>query len=280
VASPIGLVAGAGRFPVELARAARRRGRAVSVIAIDGLSAPELEAEADSVTRLRLGELEPLLASFRETGVQEVVLAGKVPKTLLARPGELRLDARAQALLKGLADRSDDSILGALAAVLESEGFRLLAQLEVAPELAAPEGTLGRLAASAAQLRDVAFGWPVAKALGALDVGQTVVVQHRAVLALEAIEGTDAAIRRGCALGRPGACVVKVAKPRQDPRFDVPAVGPATLRVMAGAGAGLLAVEAGATLVLERGRLVAEADAHGIAVIGVPGDGPAQREER
>jgi DUF1009 family protein len=265
---------------VELARAARRRGRAVSAIAIEGLSDPALDGEADSLAWLRLGELEPLLASFRETGVQEVVLAGKVPKTLLAQAGELRLDARAQALLRGLADRSDDSILGALAALLEGEGFRLLEQLALAPELAAPEGTLGRLPASEAQLRDVAFGWPVAKALGALDVGQTVVVQDRAVLALEAIEGTDAAIRRGCSLGRPGACVVKVAKPRQDPRFDVPAVGPETLHAMAEGGAGLLAVEARATLVLERERLVAEADARGIAVIGVSREGPAEEEER
>ncbi len=269
MASPIGLVAGAGRFPVELARAARRRGRAVAAVGIHGLSDPALAGEVAAFTALRLGQLDDLLASFRESGVEEVVLAGKVPKTLMARPEELGLDARALDLVRGLADRRDDSILGALADALEGEGFRLLPQLGLAPELAAPEGPVGRRHASQEQLAEVAFAWPIAKTLGGLDLGQTVVVQDRAVLAVEAIEGTDAAIRRGCALGRPGACVVKVAKPRQDPRFDVPAVGPATLGAMAEGGAALLAVEAGATLLVERERLVAEADARGIAVIGV-----------
>ncbi len=279
MASPVGLVAGAGSFPVELARAARRRGRAVAAVGLRDLCDPALAGEADAFTALRPGQLEQLLASFRESGVEEVVLAGKVPKTLLADPDALRLDARALELLRGLADRRDDTILAALAAALESEGFRLLPQLALAPELAAPEGPLGRCRASRAQLAEVAFAWPIAKALGGLDVGQTLVVQDRAVLAVEAIEGTDAAIRRGCALGRPGACVVKVAKPRQDPRFDVPAVGPATLRVMAEGRAALLAVEAGATLLVERERLVAEADARGIAVVGVRDEGSRQGED-
>ncbi len=279
MASPIGLVAGAGGFPLALARAARRQGRGIAVVGIQGLAHPGLESEADAYTGLRLGELGGLLASLRASGVSEVVLAGKVPKTLLARPGELRLDARARELVKGLADLRDDSILGALATALEQEGFRLLPQLALVPELAAPEGPIAGPPAGEAQRADVAFAWPVAKALGDVDLGQTVVVQDRTVLAVEAIEGTDAAIRRGCALGRPGACVVKVAKPRQDPRFDVPAVGAGTLRCMAEAGAGLLAVEAGASLVLEREALAAEAERHGIGVIGVrdgagaPGEG-------
>jgi hypothetical protein len=128
---------------------------------------------------------------------------------------------------------------------------------------------LGRVQPTTAQRADVAFAWPIAKALGALDVGQTVVVEGGAVLALEAIEGTDEAVRRGCALGRGGACVVKVAKPSQDPRFDVPAVGLETLRVLREGGGAILAFEAGATLVLEREALVAEADAAGIALLGV-----------
>lgn len=269
MAAPVGLIAGFGRFPVELARAARHSGRAIAAVGIRDLAPPELEAEVDHFTPLHLGELGRLFASFRESGVAEVVFAGKVPKTLLARPQDLHLDERALALLRGLADRKDDSILGALADAIEAEGFRLLPQLALAPELTAPEGALGSVAASDDQRRDVAFAWPVAKALGGLDVGQTVVVQDRAVLALEAIEGTDEAIRRGCALGRPGACVVKVAKPRQDPRFDVPAVGPSTLRAMTEGGAALLAVEAGATLLLERQTLVAEADAAGVALLGI-----------
>jgi hypothetical protein len=217
-----------------------------------------------------VGEIGRLFDTLQAEGVEAVVLAGKVPKSvLLADPSRLRLDAQALALLRRLADRKDDSILGVVASAIEEAGFRVLTQAELAPELCAPEGPLGRLGPSAEQWRDVAFGFPVARVLGGLDVGQTVVVLDRAVLALEAIEGTDEAIRRGCALGGPGASVVKVAKPRQDPRFDVPTVGPDTLRACVEGRAAVLAVEAGATFVLERERLVEEADRHGVAVVGV-----------
>jgi DUF1009 family protein len=183
----------------------------------------------------------------------------------------VRPDARALALLQGLADRTDDSMLGTLADAILQEGFRLRGQAELAPHLLAERGQLGAVSPTAEQRRDVAFGWPIAKALGALDVGQSVIVQDRAVLALEAVEGTDAAITRGCSLGEKGrgSCVVKVAKPSQDPRFDVPTVGPNTLRSMLAAGADVLAVEAGRTIVLEREQLVREADSHGVAVLGL-----------
>jgi DUF1009 family protein len=139
----------------------------------------------------------------------------------------------------------------------------------------APVGPLGALAPSAAQCDDVAFAWPIAKAIGALDVGQTLVVRARAVLAVEAIEGTDAAIRRGGALGGGEASALKVWKPTQDVRLDFPAIGPDTVSTCAGAGVRLLAVEAGRTLVLERAELVARADAAGICVLGVAGPAPA-----
>jgi DUF1009 family protein len=157
--------------------------------------------------------------------------------------------------------------------VIEADGLRVRSQLELAADLCAPLGPIGSQRPSPEQQRDIAFGWPVAKALGALDVGQSVVVQDAAVLALEAVEGTDAAIERGCALrdARSGVVVVKVAKPKQDPRFDVPTIGLATLRTLAKGGGGALAVEAGQTLVLEREALIAEADARGIALLGVDG---------
>lgn len=266
----VGLIAGRGRFPLELARGARARGRRVVAVAIEGLADVALEGEVDALHRLPLGQLERLAETFRSEDVAELVLAGKVPKARLWDGRvPLRPDASARALLEELRDRKDDSILAALAEWIEGRGFRLLEQLALVPELRAPEGPLGRVPPSEAQERDVAFGWPVAKALGELDVGQTVVVQERAVLALEAVEGTDAAIRRGCGLGRPGACAVKVAKPRQDPRFDVPAVGPDTVRALAEGGGACLAFEAGATLLLDREALRAEADARGIALLGV-----------
>jgi DUF1009 family protein len=271
--APVGLIAGLGRFPLELASAARRRGHRIAAVGFAGLADPGLGARVDVWETLPLGQIARLLEVLRREGVRQVVLAGKVPKRVLFEAGgRLEPDARAVALLRELRDRKDDSILLAVAELLEAEGFELLAQAELAPELLAPEGVLGAVAPTAAQRADVVFAWPIAKALGALDVGQTVVVEGRAVLALEAIEGTDEAIRRGCALGRGGACVVKVAKPGQDPRFDVPAVGLDTLRALRQGGAGLLAVEAGATLLLERAALVAEADGAGIALLGVAGD--------
>lgn len=272
MAAPLGLIAGCGRLPIELARSARRRGQPVVAVALEGFAEAELGESVDELAWLPLGQLARHFAFLRERGVKQVVLAGKVPKRVLyAEPGRVRPDARATALLASLADRKDDSILLAFAGALEAEGFELLAQSELAPELLAAEGPLGARRATPEQLADLAFGWPIAKTLGALDVGQTVVVEARAVMALEAIEGTDEAIRRGTSLGRGGACVVKVAKPQQDARFDVPAVGLDTVRALAAGRGALLAVEAGRTLLLQREEMLREADAAGIAVLGVDG---------
>jgi DUF1009 family protein len=266
----VGLIAGQGHFPLEVARSIHGHGKRVVAAGLRELASPSLEAEVDSLEWLFLGEMNRLFEIFRAAGVKDVVMAGKVPKTFLwERPDAMRPDAVALRLLATMADRRDDSMLGAVAAAIEQEGFQLLGQAEMAPELLAQEGTLGQVHATDAQLRDVAFGWPVAKTLGDLDVGQTVVVNKGAVLALEAIEGTDAAIRRGCELGEEGACVIKVAKPAQDLRFDMPAIGPATVRTLAEGRGSVLAVEAGRTVVLERDALLREADACGIAVLGV-----------
>lgn len=268
--APLGLIAGCGRLPFELARGARQRGRRVAAVALEGFAEPGLDELVDAFAALPLGQLRRLFAFLRERGVKQVVLAGKVPKEVLyTAPERARPDERAAELLGALRDRKDDSILLAFAGALEAEGFELLRQSELAPQLLAEEGVLGAHRPTPAQLAEVAFGWPIAKALGALDVGQTVVVEGRAVLALEAIEGTDEAIRRGTALGRGGACVVKVAKPQQDPRFDVPVAGLETVRVLAAGRGALLAVEAGRTLLLEREEMLREADAAGIAVLGV-----------
>jgi UDP-2,3-diacylglucosamine hydrolase len=279
LATAVGLIAGNGQLPFELARGARARGHRIAAVAFEGLAEPGLEAVADAFVAQPIGQLERLFAFLRGAGVKQVVFAGKVPKRILYDGTNLSPDARAIALLGNLRDRSDDSILHACAAALESEGFELLSQAELAPELLAAEGQIGARAPTAEELAELAFAWPIAKALGGLDVGQTVVVEGRAVLALEAIEGTDLAIRRGVALGRGGACVVKVAKPQQDPRFDVPAIGVETVRALATGRGGLLAVEAGCTLLLQREALVREADAAGIALLGVdgrrvPGDRP------
>lgn len=245
-------------------------------IALHGLADSQLEKEVEAFAWLHLGQVEVLLRTLHERGVREVVLAGKVPKArLLADPQALRLDARALAFLSGLEDRRDDAILGAVADLLEAEGVRVRSQAELVPELVAPEGALGARAPTPEELADVAFGWPLAKQVGALDIGQTIVVRDRAVLAVEAIEGTDEAILRGGRLGGPGACVVKVMRPDQDPRFDLPSVGPGTIGTLVEARARMLAVEAGCTLLIEREELLRQADAHGICLLGVSGAGLA-----
>lgn len=270
----LGLIAGRGRLPLDIARAARGRGLPVAAVAFHGETDPALAGECDRIVWLHLGEIGALLAWLHEAGVEEAILAGKILKTGLFRDlSLLRPDARALSLLSGLQDRSDDGILGAVADALAEEGIVLKPQAELVPELLAGRGQLGHVAATEGRVRDAAFGWRVAKALGAVDVGQTVVVRERAVMSLEAIEGTDAAIRRGAALGGPGVTVVKVAKPRQDPRFDMPAVGPDTIAVLAEGKAAALAVEAGRTLVVDRARFLRLADEAGIAILGLGPDG-------
>ena len=271
----MGLVAGAGRLPFALARGARRAGHRVAIVAFEGFADAALAAEADTLSWVRIGELGALLDRLREAGACEVVVAGTVPKEqLFARSGAIRLDARGAAFLAQLRDRSDDAILRGLGAALEAEGIPVAAQTAYAEDLLAPAGVLGAVVPTRDQMADVAFGWPLAKAVGRLDIGQTVVVKGRSVLAVEAIEGTDAAVRRGGALGRGGVTVLKVFKPGQDPRFDAPTVGPETVATLAEAGAVLLAVEAGRTLLVDREAMVARADAAGIALVGVPTEGP------
>ena len=265
----LGLIAGQGVFPLEVARTARERGVRVACVALRDQTRPEIEGAVESITWIYPGEVAAGLAAFRAAGVRDVVMAGKVTKSdLFQNPDALRLDAKAEGLMSEIADRKDDTILGKLADFLETLGLHLLPQYALTPELLVAEGVLTATQPSEAQRADIAFGFPIAKTIGDLDIGQTVVVKDRAVLAVEAIEGTDAAIRRAGAIAR-GACVVKVAKPSQDPRFDVPTIGPGTVAVLAEANIAVLAIEAGATVVLERDTVVREADRHGIAIVAV-----------
>jgi DUF1009 family protein len=268
----LGLIAGRGRFPLDVARAARDRGRSVAAIAFHGQTDPGIEAAATHVTWLHLGQVDRAVGSLLAAGVKDAVMAGKVPKlTIYDAQQELELDERAKRMIGSLADRSDDSILRLVADHLESQGIRLLGQVELVPELLADAGPLGATRGSDRVAADIAFGWPIAKAVAGLDVGQTVVVRDRAVIAVEAIDGTDAAIERAGRLAT-GACVIKVAKPRQDARFDLPAIGLRTIEMLVAARASALAVEAHSTVVLDRSEVVALADANEIALIGIEPD--------
>jgi DUF1009 family protein len=266
--APLGLIAGRGVLPFEVARSGRRRARRVVAVALHGQTDPALEAEVSELTWLYPGQVGRVIEVLRAAGVAEAVLAGKVSKLTLDDPAALRPDAVAATLLRRLPDRHDASILSSVADLLAEHGIRLLPQALLVPELVATAGPYGRVTANREQLADVAFGWPLAKAVAALGIGQTLIVRGRAVLAVEAIEGTDAAILRAGRIA-PGACVIKLAKPTQDPRFDLPAIGPETLSALVEAKAGVIAFQAGATLVLERDALVAAADANGVALLGV-----------
>jgi DUF1009 family protein len=275
VGEALGLIAGKGRLPLEIARAAARAGREVHAIALRGLADPALAEIVHSHRELAAGRLEAAIETLQERRASEAVLAGKVPKALLLLdPAALEIDPTMARVLAGLDDQGDDSILGAIADTLEGRGIHLLEQAALVPELVPGPGPLGRVELDAKLWADLRFAWPIAKAIAGHDVGQVVVVKERAVLAVEAIEGTDRAIARAGELGGAGASVVKVAKPHQDPRFDLPAIGLETLEALEAAGARLLAFEAGATLVLDRDELVRRADRSGIGLLAVPSAGP------
>lgn len=270
----LGLIAGSGGLPLAVARSARARGARLVAVGFRGFADPALEGLVDAHTWLHVGELGALVETLRKADVAEAVLAGQVPKErLYGDLRALRFDEHALRLLRSLGDRRDHSILGALADWLGEQGVALLPQDAACPELCAPAGPLGGPLPAPEALADLRFGWPLARQLAALQVGQTLVVKDRSVLAVEAVEGTDAAIRRGGALGGAGSCVLKVARAERDPRFDLPTVGPDTLDALVEIGARLLAVEAGSTLLLEREALAARATEHGLALLGVASEG-------
>jgi DUF1009 family protein len=277
---PLALIAGDGGLPAEIARGARRRGRRVLGVGFVGITDAALAAECDQFCWLPLGQLDALASVVRSFGAREGVMAGKVAKSHLMRgsapAAPIQPDASALALVSQLRDRADDTVLCAIASWLAQRGLVLLPQQSLVPELVPGPGVLGEALPSERAMRDVQLAWRAAKALAAIDVGQTAVALNGAVLALEALEGTDAAIRRAGLLGGPGASVVKVAKPSQDPRFDVPVIGLETLRAVREIGAACLAFEARATLVLNAAELAAAADEARIAVIGIGAEGPCE----
>jgi DUF1009 family protein len=258
---PVGLIAGSGRLPILFAEAAARAGRAVVAVAHEGETDPSLPA----AVWVKLGQLGRIVEVLRGGGVSEAVFCGGIRKPRLfdVRPDWLGLKALARMRSFG-----DDAALRAIALALEEEGVRIVSPMPFVPDLVAARGPLGKKRLSDEQRADAAAGLAAARALGAADIGQTVVVKSGVILAVEAVEGTDACIARGGGLGR-GAVVVKARKPQQDDRFDTPAVGPRTIDALSAAGCSALAIEAGAALVLDRAEMAEKADRAGIAVEGV-----------
>ncbi len=261
----IGLIAGSGQFPLLFVEGAREAGYHVTVVGFDAETDPALEQVADDFHWLKLGQLNKLIQTFKRAGVTRVAMAGAITKTKLY--AKIRPDWRAFKLLHQLRSKKDDMLLRTVAQELENEGIRIEPSTLFLPGLLAPEGIFTRRRPTGGEWRDIEFGWEMAKAVGRLDIGQCVVVKHQAVLAVEGIDGTDATIERGGTLCGKGAVVVKVSKPTQDLRFDVPAIGIRTIATMRSVKARVLVIEAGKTLFFDRQQVIKQADEAGITIV-------------
>jgi DUF1009 family protein len=273
----IGLVAGWGRFPILVARSLKALGYEVHCVALAGHADPALAEICDSHVECGVARLGQHIRFFRRRGVTRGTMAGKLfkDKLLFGRWGWLPLvpdwttiRAFTATFIQGRQDRRDDTLLNVVVNQYARGGITMAPATDFAPQLLAQPGQLTRRGPTAAQQQDIAFGWDAAKEMGRLDIGQSVAVKGRAVLAVEAVEGTDACIRRAgelCPQG--GFTVVKVAKPQQDMRFDVPTIGIGTIESLASAGASVLAIEAGKTIIVDQADVVALADKHGLAIV-------------
>jgi UDP-2,3-diacylglucosamine hydrolase len=263
------IIAGNGIYPQLLATAARAAGlKRIAAIAFIAETDQSLADLVDAICWLRVGQLNRMLTTLREWRITRAIMAGQIaPRNLF----DLRPDWRALLLLARLKQRNAESIFSAIGAELEQIGVTLLPATTYLERSVASEGVMVGPKLSRRQREDVAFGWRVAKQLSALDIGQTVVVRNGTVLAVEAFEGTNEAIGRGAAIGGEKAIVVKVSKPKQDMRFDVPVIGVDTIRVAAEAKIGVVAVEAGRTLLLDREAVIRAANQSRITLVGFSG---------
>jgi DUF1009 family protein len=263
----IGLIAGKGQFPLLFAQAARQQGAAVIAVAHRGETDPALESLVHELHWIYVGQLGKIIRIFKAAGVKRAVMAGGISRGRLFK--EFRPDWRALNVVRQAGAGQDDRLLRAVAMEMEGEGITIAPSTLFLDDLLAANGQLSRRAPSEDEQADIELGLKVAKELGRLDLGQCVVVRRQVVVALETIEGTDVAIRRGGDLAGPGTVVVKVSKPGQDLRFDMPAVGLDTIATMRAVKAAVLAVEAGKTLMFNLSEMQEIADRAGIAVWGL-----------
>jgi len=270
---PVGLLAGAGRFPVAFAEKARSLRIPVVCVGISHMAPAELIGLVDRFYWAGVGRLGRMIRCFRREGVRQIVMAGKVHKTVMHTPWlllSLLPDWRTLRFWfrRSRRDNRDDTLLLSMIDEFAGDGLQFTSALEICPELLVTARTLTHRQPGAREEADIAFGWTLAKELGRLDIGQSIAVKNKSVLAVEAIEGTDQAIARAGQLCRAGGfTVIKVAKPQQDMRFDVPTVGCSTIETMRQAGGRVLAIEAGKTIVIDQAQTVALADRYGISIV-------------
>ncbi|MDD5259214.1 MAG: UDP-2,3-diacylglucosamine diphosphatase LpxI [bacterium] len=266
----IGLIAGNGDYPLHFAKAAKAQGKRIITVALEGETEPGLKTLVDGFTWVGLGQLNRLIDIFKKENITQVVMAGQVKHFRLF--DLLKLDLRAAGLLKRLPNKKADTILGGVAEELGKEGIALVDSRIFLEKFIPPAGILTKAKPSKEQEKDIEFGLKIAKGIAALDVGQTIVVKDRAVLAVEAMEGTDQTILRGGKIGKGDVVVVKVSKPNQDFRFDVPIIGENTITVLHEAGAWVLAFCAGETLILNIDAVIKQADTYKLCLVAIKGD--------
>ncbi len=263
----IGIIAGGGQFPLLFIEAAHKAGRRVVVVAHKGETDEKVALAADAVCWVKLGQLGKLISFFKAEGVGETVFLGTITKTKIFR--DILPDLKGISLWNKIDRKQDDAILRAIANALEAEGIMVLESTLYLRHLLFPTGVITKKKLTEKQRRDIEFGWHNARAIGKLDIGQCVVIRNCTVLAVEAIDGTDATILRGGALAKEKAVVVKVRKPGQDFRFDLPATGLTTIRSLQSVRGAVLAVEAGQSLLFDKELMIEEANKAGIVVVGV-----------
>jgi UDP-2,3-diacylglucosamine hydrolase len=271
----IGLLAGSGRFPILFAQAARQQGLEIACVGIKYEAPDELRGLCRSFQLVGIARLGAMIRGFRRQGVERIVMAGKVTKSVIYTPWrmlQLWPDLRTVSwwYRRNRLDNRDDSLLLSIIAEFERDGMTFVSALEFCPELLVKQGILTRRRPTASENADVEFGWLMAKEMGRLDVGQSVAIKEKATLAVEALEGTDRCIDRAGQLCRAGGwTLVKVAKPQQDMRFDVPTIGVTTIENLRRAGARVLAIEAGRTILLDEADVIALADRYGLSIVAI-----------
>jgi len=264
----IGLIAGNRKFPILFCEAARSKGYSVVAAAIKGETSSRINRLADKAYWLRLSEFKRLVEIFQAEGVKKIVMAGQIsPARLFSK--EVRKSRELQQILTSIKNKKADTLFGVIAQKLEQAGLEVLSSATFMEEFLPKKGPLTRVQPDTAVLEDVYFGFELAKAVAALDIGQAVAVKDKAIVAVEALEGTDNLIRRAGKIARPGMTVIKVAKPSQDMRFDIPVIGLKTVQSLIKAGAKCLAIEADKTLFIDRQAAVKLADRKGLVIVSV-----------
>ncbi len=262
-----GLIAGDGTLPVRMAQYAKENGFEVICISLSDDNVNQLKKYCSKVYSCHPGEINKIEKIIKEEQIKQITFLGKVNKKVLLKP--YKFDKRALDILMSVKRLNDDEVMLLIVNEFEKAGVSVLDQTIFIKNLMIPAGVLGKFKPTEKQMEDVNYGFWLAKEMGGVDVGQSVVIKDKMIMAVEAIEGTDVCIRRGAKLARKDACVVKVAKPKQDKRFDIPTVGLRTLRTMRRYRANLLAVEANETLIVDQEKVIKYADKHGIVIMAV-----------